>query len=70
MKLTWKGPFERHDSRTSAAPSNPSHDVQSGKVSKTKYIEKKFLNLNAFLDHLQSNKKLMKISNFLPPHPS
>jgi len=29
MKLTWKGPFERHDSRTSAAPSNPSHDVQS-----------------------------------------
>ena len=37
MKLTWKGPFERHDSRTSAAPSNPSHDVQSGKVSKKKY---------------------------------
>ena len=29
MKLVWKGPYERHDSTTSAAPSNPSIDVQS-----------------------------------------
>ena len=29
MRLTWKGPYERHDSSTSAAPSNPSQDVLS-----------------------------------------
>jgi len=27
MKLTWKGPYHRHDAATSATPSNPSQDV-------------------------------------------
>jgi len=27
MRLTWKGPYERHDSTTSASPSNPAQDV-------------------------------------------
>jgi len=29
MRLTWKGPYERHDSTVSAAPSNPAKDVLS-----------------------------------------
>jgi len=29
MRLTWKGPYERHDSTVSAAPSNPTKDVLS-----------------------------------------
>jgi len=29
LRLTWKGPYERHDAATSAAPSNPSQDVLS-----------------------------------------
>ena len=27
MRLTWKGPYERHDSASSASPSNPTQDV-------------------------------------------
>jgi len=29
LRLTWKGPYERHDAASSAAPSNPSQDVLS-----------------------------------------
>jgi len=31
FRLAWKGPYERHDSQTHSAPSNPSHDVLSVK---------------------------------------
>ena len=29
LKLVWKGPYERHDSTTHAAPSNPAQDTLS-----------------------------------------